>query len=256
MADPGIDLKGKTALVTGSSRGIGRAIALAFGRCGAQVFVHYHRRTEAANEVVQMIESSGAQARAIQADMGHADEIKQMFDEVRSRTDEQLDILVNNAGGIGSAYPLAEMPKDVWDKMLATNLTAIFLCTQAAWSMLPDQTGRILNVTSISARTGGGPNATHYAAAKGAMNNFTRACAKEFAPRGITVNGIAPGVIYTDLHKENTPQQQLDELKNRIPLGRLGEAGDIAGTALLLCSAHASYITGEIIEINGGLLMN
>ena len=246
---------GRTALVTGGSRGIGRAIALALGRSGVQVIVNYHTNDSAAEEVVECIKADGGQAWPVQADVGTKADVDKLFAETQQFVGTCLDILINNAGGPAERYSLATMPEEVWDGCLATNLKSAFLCTQAALGLLPDGSGRIVNVTSISARTGGGPGMSHYAAAKGGMSNFTRACAKELADRGITVNGIAPGVIYTDLHKHGTPQQELDELEGRIPLGRLGQVDDVAGVALFLCSAEAAYVTGEIVEVNGGLLM-
>jgi len=251
-----LDLTGTTALVTGASRGIGRAIAVGLGRHGAAVIVNYHANAEAAQQVVDQIEADGGRAWAVQADVSSKQQVSRLFEQARRHLGDRLHILVNNAGGPAARYPLADMPEEAWDECLAVNLKGAFLCTQAAWPLLVDGEGRVINVTSISARSGGGPGMAHYAAAKAAMSNFTRACAKEFASRHITVNGIAPGVIYTDLHKHGTPKQELDDLRTRIPLQRLGDAEDIVGAALLFCSRDGSYITGEIIEINGGLMMN
>jgi 3-oxoacyl-[acyl-carrier protein] reductase len=251
-----VDLKGKTALVTGASRGIGRAIALGLGRCGAAVMVNYYSKAEAATELVEQIRCVGGRAHAVQADVGSRADIDRMFKEVRRIFENRLDILINNAGGPDLRYSIAEMPEEVWDRVFSVNLKSAFLCTQLAWPLLPDGSGRIINVTSISARTGGGPNLSHYAAAKAGLSNFTRACAKEFAARRITVNGLAPGVILTDLHRHGTPKDELENLEKVIPLHRLGNPDEVADVALFLCRPEASYITGEIIEINGGLLMN
>ena len=247
---------GATALVTGGGRGIGRAIALALGRSGVRVIVNYRADHRAAEETVEGIEGDGGEAWPVQADVAVKADVETLFAQARKLLDGRLDILVNNAGGAAERHPVATMPEEVWDRCLATNLKSAFLSTQAALDLLPDGSGRIVNVTSISARSGGGPGMSHYAAAKAGMSNFTRACAKELAPRRITVNGIAPGVIYTDLHRRGTPQQELDELETRIPLGRLGQVDDVAGAALLLCSPAAAYITGEVVEVNGGLLMS
>ena len=256
MSEMIVDLKGRRALVTGAGRGIGRAIAVALGRSGADVIVNYHSNAKAAEETVREIRSAGRHARAIQADVGREADVERIFSAVREHFGDRLDILVNNAGGTSEKDKLDSMTAGTWSRCLAVNLDGVFYCTRAAVPLLPDGTSRIINVTSISARTGGGPEMTHYAAVKGAVSNFTRACAKELGPRGITVNGIAPGVIYTDLHKLGTAKEELEMLKERTPLGRLGDAEDCAGAVLFLCSRQAAYITGEIIEINGGLMMN
>jgi len=256
MSDKPQPSAGGIALVTGGGRGIGRAIAQALGRCGVRVIVNFRADEGAAAEVVKGIRDDGGEAWPVQADVATKAGVEALFAQVRQLSGDHLDFLINNAGGPAERHPVATMPEEVWDDCMATNLKSAFLCTQAAHDLLPDGSGRIVNVTSISARSGGGPGMSHYAAAKAGMSNFTRACAKELAPRRITVNGIAPGVIYTDLHKHGTPQQELDELETRIPLGRLGQVDDVAGIAVFLCSAGAAYITGEIIEVNGGLLMS
>lgn len=251
-----MSLVGRTALVTGGSRGIGRAIAVALAREGVSVVVNYVADAGAVAETVATIEAEGGRAWPVQADVGDPGQVEGLFAQTREHLGERLDILVNNAGGPGERLPLASMTLDAWHRCLAVNLDSVFLCTQAALPLLPGGTGRIVNITSISARTGGGPDASHYAAAKGGVSNFTRACAKELAPRGITVNGIAPGLIDTDLHRRGTPQEVIDELTTRVPLGRMGLADEIAGAVLFLCGDGASYVTGEIIEVNGGLLMD
>ena len=249
------NLTGNTALVTGASRGIGRGISIALGECGAKVVVNYNTNAKAASETVEKIIAAGGSAIAVQADVSKKADVTHLFEKVREFCDGCLDILVNNAGGRAEVAPIANMREDVWDDCISVNLKGVFLCTQAAIPLLPDSTGRIINVTSISARSGASVGLSHYAAAKAGLSNFTRNSAKELAGRGITVNAIAPGVIYTDLHKDNTPKEDLEQLKMRIPLQRLGEAEDCAGAVVFLCSLQASYITGEIIEINGGMLM-
>jgi len=250
------DLIGRTALVTGASRGIGRAIAVGLGRCGVDVIVNYHTNAEAADQTVAMISDGGGEAHAVQADVASKPDVDRLFDAVRERFGDHVDILVNNAGGPTDRHPLSTMPEEVWRRCLALNLDSAFFCTQAAWGLLPDGIGRVINLTSISARTGGGPEASPYAAAKGGLSNFTRACAKEFAPRGITVNAIAPGVIETDLHRYGTPPEEFRAVVDRIPLGYAGLPEDVVGTVLLLCAPEGRYLTGEIIEVNGGLLMS
>ena len=255
MSKLSVDLTGKTALVTGASRGIGRAIAVGLAGSGATVIVNFIRNADAATETVSIIESAGGRAWSVQADVGVKADVDRMFSAARERFDGHLDILVNNAGGRAEVKPIATASESGWDRTMEINLKSVFLCSQAAVKMLPDRSGRIVNVSSISARSGASLGLSHYAAAKAGVLNFTRNCAKELAPRGITVNGIAPGVIYTDIHKHETPKDELADLERRIPLNRLGQAEDCVGAVLFLCSEAASYITGEIIEINGGLLM-
>ena len=250
-----IDLTGKRALVTGGGRGIGQAIAKALARCGADVAVNYRTDQQSAQQTVDEILRDDGRACAIQADVSIAEEVKKLFSAIEERFGDGLDILINNAGGL-ERMAVDQMSEELWDRNMAVNAKSVFLCTQAAWSRLPDSDGRIVNVTSIAARNGGVADSIHYAAAKAAVSTFTRGCAKALAPRGITVNGIAPGVIYTDFHKRNTSQQALERVLSNIPLGRLGDADDCAGAVLLLCSPQASYVTGEIIEINGGLHMD
>ena len=251
-----IDLSGKQALVTGASRGIGRAIAVTLARSGAAVVVNFHTNQTAAEQTVAEIEQQGGAAWAIQANVGLKAEVNRLFRQAQQHFGDRIDILVNNAGGPMERHPLSSMPEEAWDSCINVNLKSVFLCTQAAWSRLPDGTGRVVNVTSISARSGGDPMSVHYAAAKAGMSNFTRCAAKAFGPRQITVNGIAPGVISADIHKYGTPEDELKKLTGLVPLGRVGEAQDCAGAVLFLCSPAAAYITGEIIEINGGMRMD
>ncbi len=251
---PSMELNGRTAVVTGGGTGIGRAIALGLARYGAEVVVNYSKSQREAEETVAQIESYGRPALACRADVRRWPEVKALFEAAIDRFGH-VDILVNNAGGIVGQYATPEMPEEVWDQTFALNVKSVFLCSKAAIPLLPDKRGRIINVTSISARSGGGPKGVAYAAAKAAVSNMTRALAKELAPRGITVNAIAPGFIETRLHAIHTTPQEAATVIERIPLGRAGQPGDIAGVALLLASAAGGYITGEIIEVNGGLLM-
>lgn len=250
------DLTGKNALVTGASRGIGRAIAEGLASAGAQVVVNYKRNRGAAEKAVSAIQQAGGRAWAVQADVSVKSDVERLFSETRDHFDDRLDILVNNAGGPLDSHALDVMPEEAWDHCIAVNLKSVFLCTQAAWHLLPEKSGRIINITSISARSGGDPMAIHYAAAKAGMSNFTRCAAKALAPRGITVNGIAPGVIYTDIHRLGTSEEQLKELAGLIPLARVGEPEDCVGAVQFICSPAAAFMTGEIMEINGGMRMD
>lgn len=249
------ELRGKHALVTGGGRGIGRAIAVALGANGVDVAINYRADSDAAAATANEICAAGGRAWTVKADVSLAADVKRMFDEIAERFDRRLDILVNNAGAV-TRIRLENMSEAEWDHSMATNAKSVFLCTQAALPMLPDGSGRIVNVSSISARSGGGVDSLHYAAAKAAISAFTRGCAKVLGPRGITVNAIAPGVILTDLHRFGSTEQELSDLTEKVPLKRLGTAEECAGAVLMLCTAAGGYITGETIEINGGMLMN
>lgn len=251
-----VDLSGKKALVTGSSTGIGRAIALAFARNGADVAVNYLSSKEAAEEVGRQIAAMGRKAIVVGADVSRKDEVARLFAEVEAAFGPALDILVNNAGSLIRRELIAEMSEETFDRVLAVNFKSVFLCSQAAIPRLPDGTGRIINTSSIAARNGGGPGASVYASSKAAVSCFTKSLAKELAPRGITVNAIAPGVIATPFHDRFSTPEIMERFRQNTPLGRNGEAEDIVGAALYLASPEAAFATGETIEVNGGMLMD
>ncbi len=251
-----MSLKETTALVTGGGRGIGRAAAAALAEAGAAVVVNYLSDGAAAQRTVEGIRDFGGRAWAVQADVADPAQVEVLFAETRRLLGGRLDILVNNAGGPGVRRPVAELSLEEWRRCLEVNLDGVFLCTRAALPLLPDGRGRVVNVTSISARSGGGPGGAAYSAAKAGVSNFTRACAKELAPRRITVNGVAPGVIDTDLHRRGTPAEELAAVTAQVPLGRIGSAGEAAAAVVFLCGEEARYITGEILEVNGGLRMD
>lgn len=248
------DLSGLTTLVTGGGTGIGRALSMGLARCGAAVVVNYRRSEQEAQETVQEIRGLGAKAAAVQADVTDERQVKALVDET-CKTFGGLDILIANAGGPTTQCPTAELTEDQWDAGIALNCKSVFLCVKHMVSRLPKGRGRIIITSSISARSGSGPGMIIYAAAKGALNNMVRSWAKEFAPRGITVNAIAPGIIRTRFHENNTPPEVYRKLIDRIPLGRDGIPEDCVGAVLLLASEEGSYITGQIIEINGGMQM-
>jgi len=249
-----VDLKGLTALVTGGGTGIGRAISKGMARCGASVAVNYNRSKNDAEETVREIKEAGGQALAIQADVTDEEQVRRLI-ETTCSTFGGLDILMPNAGGATVENPTKDLTAAQWDADLDLNCKAVFYCVRYAVARLPDGRGRIIVTSSISARSGGGPSMVPYAAAKGAINNMIRGWAKEFAPRGITVNGIAPGVIWTRLHQKGTDPKEYKNLIKRIPLGRDGQPEDCVGPVLLLASEDGGYITGQIIEINGGMAM-
>jgi len=249
-----VDLSGRTALVTGGGTGIGRAISVGLARCGASVAVNYNRSKDAAEQVVREIVEGGGRAASFQADVTDTGQVEDLVERTRSHLGG-LDILMANAGGPTGRFPTAELDEAQWDAGLALNCKSVFFCVKHAIARLPDGRGRVIITSSISARSGAGPGALAYAAAKGALNNMVRSWAKELGPRGITVNAIAPGVIWTRIHQQGTDPEEYRKLIQRIPLGRDGQPEDCVGAVLLLAGDEGSYITGQIIEINGGMQM-
>jgi 3-oxoacyl-[acyl-carrier protein] reductase len=244
-------LAGKTALVTGASRGIGRGIAEAFGAEGARVAVNYRRSEADAEEVVRIIRGRGQDAFAVPADIGDEADVARMVKEVVRRFG-RIDVLVNNAGILTQAR-LAEMPTDVWDEMIRVNLRGAFLCARAVLpGMLAQGSGRIIFVASQLGQKGA-PELVHYSAAKAGLIGMTRALAREVAPT-VLVNAIAPGPIETDMVAGITPEWKAMKLAE-LPLGRFGTVAEVAPTAIFLASDAASYYTGQTLGPNGGDVM-
>ncbi|MCR4407520.1 MAG: 3-oxoacyl-[acyl-carrier-protein] reductase [Anaerolineae bacterium] len=246
------DLQGKVAVVTGSSRGIGRAIALELARRGAKVIVNYHHNQAAATEVVDRIKAGGGEAIAVQADVSVSDEAQALI-KTTLEAYGRLDILVNNAGTTRDTL-IAVMKEADWDVVINTNLKGAFNCCKAAVRpMMRQHYGRIVNITSV-AGLAGNPGQANYAAAKAGLIGFTKSLAKELGPRNITVNAVAPGYVPTDLTADLPPdlvQKGLD----MTPLGRAGTPEDIAYAVAFLVSDEASYITGQVLSVDGGLVM-
>jgi 3-oxoacyl-[acyl-carrier protein] reductase len=248
-----LSLKDKVALVTGGSRGIGRAIATSLAAAGATVVVNYKGNAAAADEVVRDIGAEDGQALAIQADISQSEEVERMFKSVLDRYG-RLDILVNNAG-ITRDTLLLRMKEDDFDAVLDTNLRGVFLCTKAALRpMTKARGGRIINITSVVGLMGNAGQ-SNYAAAKAGIIGFTKSTAREMASRGITINAVAPGYIETELTGLLSEQIRAAILEN-IPLGRLGAPQDVANLVCFLASDAASYITGETITVDGGMVMH
>lgn len=245
-----VDLSGRVALVTGASRGIGRAIALALAEAGAAVAVNYKENRGLAEEVVREIEQGGSRAVAWRADVGDANQVKVMVEEISSHFG-RLDILINNAGIIRDLL-LLEMEEGDWDEVLQTNSSGVYRCSKAVLKgMIMKRWGRIINLSSLAAARGG-RGQSNYAASKGAVSAFTRSLAAEVGPKGITVNAIAPGLIATEMSQGVVPfSDQL--VRERIALRRLGSPKDVAPLAVFLCSEAASYITGQVITVDGGM---
>jgi len=245
-----MNLNGRVGLVTGASRGIGRACAIKLALLGARVAVNYHTRASAADEVVREIKSSGGDATAIQGDVSQFTVAQQVVGATMS-TYGRLDILVNNAGTTRDAL-LATMKEDDFDAIIQQNLKSVFNCSRAAVrQMIAQRYGRIVNMTSMGGLIGI-PGQTNYAAAKAGIIGFTKAMAKEYGGRNIAVNAVSPGLIPTDL-TAGLPQEVKDGLVRLTALGRIGTAEEVANVVAFLASDDASYITGQVIAVDGGL---
>ena len=244
-------LAGQVAVVTGASRGIGRAVAIALAAAGAQVVVNYARSSTAADEVVAEIVTAGGSAVAIQADVSQADQVDGLINGTLKQFG-RVDVLVNNAG-ITRDTLLLRMKLEDWQAVIDLNLTGVFLCTRAvAKIMLKQRSGRIINIASVAGQMGN-PGQANYSAAKAGVIGFTKTVAKELASRGITANAVAPGFIDTDMTDDlgNT-----DEIRKFIPLGRFGQPEDIAGMVRFLAAdPAAAYITGQVFNVDGGMVM-
>lgn len=245
-------LSGKVALVTGASRGIGRAIALCLAEAGADVAVNYAGNEQAAAETVEKIRSLGRSAILVRANVSRAEEVNEMFDTVLKQFG-RLDILVNNAG-ITRDNLMLRMKEEEWDEVLDVNLKGVFHCMKAAARpMMKQRCGRIINITSVVGVLGN-PGQANYSAAKAGVIGLTKTVARELATRGITVNAVAPGYIDTDMTTK-LPAEVKEGLLGQIPLGRLGQPEDIAKVVLFLASDASAYMTGQTLHVDGGMYM-
>lgn len=244
------ELQGKVAVVTGGSRGIGRAIALALGGAGARVAITCAQQRQAAEEVAATLKNMAGEGRVYQFDIADFEATSQAFDRIVSDFGG-LDVLVSNAG-VTRDQLLVRMKPVEWDVVLQTNLSGTFNCNRAAArTMLRQRRGRIINITSVAGLTGN-PGQTNYAASKAGIVGFTKALAKELAPRNVTVNAVAPGFIDTDM-THMLPDAQRQAVLQQIPAARFGTPEDVAACVLFLSSECAQYITGEVIRVSGGL---
>lgn len=245
-------LAGKTALVTGGSRGIGKAIVWALAREGAKIAFVYRSNSDAANQLVSDLELDQREAIAIQADVKSKEDTDRVVEQVLEKW-EKIDILVNNAGIIRDGL-LATMEFDQWQEVIDTNLTSVYNFSHAVIRpMMSARAGRIINMSSVAANVGN-PGQSNYAASKGGIEGFTRCLAAEVARRGITVNAVAPGFIETDM-TEAVRNAAGSEIKKRIPARRLGLPEDIANAVLFFACDETSYVTGHVLTVDGGLTL-
>src|SRR5579872_1240718 len=246
-----LELTGKVALITGASSGIGAATASLFAEMGARVAIGYHTNGDGAAQVQRRIGGSGGKAISIRADMRKSFEIQSM---VKNATEQlgPIDILVNNAGSLLRRMTVMELDETTWNEIFNLNLTSAAICAKAvASSMIERRKGAIINVVSIAGRSGGGPGAGPYSAAKGGLITYTKSLAKELAPHGVRVNAVSPGVIDTPFHEAFSTPEMMRNFVASIPIGRVGTAMECANVIAFLASEAASYVVGETIEVNG-----
>jgi 3-oxoacyl-[acyl-carrier protein] reductase len=251
-----LGLKDRVAVVTGASRGIGRAEAEALAAEGAAVVVAASKSMEDADRVVRGLLEKGSRAVAVQADVSQSADVQRLVDAAL-KTFGRLDILVNNAGTVRPDLnkPLVDMPEELWDFMVGNHLRSAFLCIKyAAPHMVKQGWGRIINTSSIHGRVGGRPSLGHYGAAKAGVIALTMTAARELGPKGVTANVISPGFIGTETLRKVLPAPVMEKLQQQIPLGRLGEPAEVGRVVAFLASEAASYLNGVIVDMTGGRL--
>ena len=249
-----IDLKDQRTIVTGSSTGIGRGIAVAFANAGADVAVHYNKNVAEGERTAAIVRDAGRKAVLVRANFLRPAEIESAMGEAVTGLGGSVDVLVNNVGDLIRRVPFESFETSLWDDVIALNLSSAFHAIRA---VLPHFApgARIINVSSLTGLNGAGKHAFAYAAAKGGMVLMTRSLANEFAPRGFRVNCIAPGVVRTPFHDRFNTPEVLETVRKSLPLQRLGAPEDIANAALFLASSLSSFMTGQVVEVNGGAHM-
>ena len=250
-------LDGKIAMVTGGATGIGAAIVEKLAVNGAHVACCYNKSSDKAELLCEKLKKKGYNVFTVKVDLLNSSEIKSAVDSIKTHFGHPIDILVNNAGDAYNFAEVDKMTEESWDEIVGINLKGTFLCCKYCLAdMKANRSGRIVNMSSISARTGGGVGGSHYAASKGGIDAFTRALAKECGPYNINVNAVSPGVVYTPMHERINTKEKLEELRKKIPLMRLGIPEEVAGTVYFLCTEDAAYISGAVIPVNGGMRMD
>jgi len=250
------DLKDKVVLITGASTGIGAAVARGFARLGSRVVVHYNASETEANAVAAEVKRLGAETLLVQGDVMSSRDVERVVSETMDAFG-RIDVLINNAGGMLGRIPIEDYTEEHIGKVLALNVTQVALFIRAVIPVMRRQkSGNVINVTSIAARNGGGGGAILYAGAKGFISTATRGWAKEVVADGIRVNAVSPGVITTPFHERYSSDAQLKAMQATIPMNRIGSADECVGTFVYLASdAMSGYLTGQIIEVNGGQYM-
>lgn len=247
-----MNLLDKTAIITGGSRGIGKAIALKLAKKGANIVVNYTSNSSKAEEAVNEIKKMGREAMAVKADVSNPDDVKNLIKETEKKF-SSIDILINNAG-ITRDTLLIRMKEDDWDKVMSVNLKGTFLCTKLVGKkMMKQRSGNIVNIASVVGIIGNAGQA-NYSASKAGIIGFTKSTAKELSSRGINVNAVAPGFIETEMTKKLS-EEVVENYSKNIPLGKMGKPEDVANVVSFLCSEEASYITGQVINVDGGMVM-
>lgn len=250
-----MSLENKVAIVTGGARDIGRSISEKLAAGGAKVVVNYFRSQEDGDATVKAIVDAGGQAIAVAGDMTKKADVDNLVAEARKAYGDSIDVLVNVVGGLIERVPLAEMSEEFFEKTMKLNLTSTFLASQSAMAHMSEGAS-IVNLASLAGRDGGGPGAAAYATSKGAVMTFTRALAKELGSRGIRVNSVCPGMIATTFHDTFTKDAVRANVAAGTPLGREGQAGEVADLVAYLASGEASFLTGTNVDINGGLFFS
>jgi 3-oxoacyl-[acyl-carrier protein] reductase len=247
------EFQGKTALITGASSGIGAATANLFARRGASLLLHYNTRKPEAEAIARGIRESGGQVELIQADLGVREGVHDLIRWIDGRA---IDMLINNAGSLVRRTRVLEFTEELWDRVFTLNVTSAFFLAQAVLrGMAERKQGVVVNLSSIAARNGGGLGALAYSSAKAAVSSMTKGMAREFAPQGIRVNAVSPGTIDNNFHRQFSTDQMLNAARAATPMGRLGTSEEVADVIAFLCSEGARFIQGQVIEINGGMLM-
>lgn len=245
-------LKNKVAIVTGGARDIGRAVSIKLAAEGAKVVVNYFRQETDAQETIAQIEKAGGQAIAVYGDMTKVADISNLVEKTKQAFGQEIHILANVTGGLIARKATLEMDEEFWDLVFALNVKTVFTVSKAVLPYMPKGSA-IVNFSSLAGRDGGGPGASAYAAAKGALMTYTRSLAKELGPKGIRVNAVAPGMIATSFHDTFSKPEVRANVANATPLRREGRAEEVADMVVYLVSDESSFVTGNNIDINGGI---